>query len=330
MKNILLLLLLLFAATSCKNKELSEDDFCLKGNFSVKVVVNWEDPSSARAMRMNLFSLTPGEPDFGRDNISAAGEKTITLTYGSSHIPLCYDYNAAVDFRNEIILESFQASCREATRSTYNSLATPVSGEPTVSDPGGAFFVHSWLDPFDVELCTDCGTDDEIILNFYPKNKMYRFTYRINNVVGAEYLSSARGAASGMAATYFFSTDQLSTDRTTVLFENATYGTDRNGVGYIEGSFYTFGPVAPYQNRFTIEVLAGSTDYNTAYWDVSEQITETMTNREAKLARDGYDILIQNDPDTKLPEIKEPEGGGTSGSGFEIGVGEWDNVDIYL
>lgn len=328
MKNKLLLLLLLFAAVSCKNKELSDEDPCIIGDFDVRVVVNWEEPTNARVMRMNIFSLTPGETDFGRMPIPAIGEMMIKLTYGSSHIPLCYDYNANVSFRNETTLEEFQANCPVATRSTYNTLATPVSGEPTVSDPGGDFYVHSWLDPFEVVLCTDCGTDDEVILNFYPENKLRKFTYRINNVIGTEYLSSARGAISGMAAAYFFHTDELATERSTILFEKATYGTDRNGTGYIEGSFYAFGPVSPYQNRFTIEALSGNT-YYTAYWDVSGQITETMADREAKLARDGYDILIQNDPDTDLPEIEEPEGG-TSGSGFEIGVGEWDNVDIYL
>lgn len=332
MKHRLLLLLLLFAVTSCANKELSEEDPCaISGNAVVKVVVNWEELSDARNMRMNIFSMTQGLTDFGKDNIPTSGEKTIKLVNGASYRPFCYDYNAKnIFFRNEDVLESFHAYCVESSRQTYNTLATPVAGEKTFEDPAGDFFVHAWRDTFDVVLCDEC--DDILIINFYPENKLRQFTYRINNIVGTQYISRARGATSGMAAAYFFHTDKATTERSTVLFENATIGIDKNGVGYIEGVFYTFGPVLPYSNRFTIELLVNGNNYYTAYWDVSGQISESMANREAKLARDGYDILINNNINTDIPEIKDPGGdpGSGSGSGFEIGVGEWDNVDIYL
>ncbi|MDL2289995.1 DUF5119 domain-containing protein [Paludibacteraceae bacterium OttesenSCG-928-F17] len=325
MRNTLFLLMLIFVMISCKNKELCDGDLCKGGNIAVKVVVNWDDQSDARIMRMNIFSQTNGVADYGRDNVPYSGEKMIKLFNGASYIPLCYDYYTNVQFSNETDLESFQAYCAETSRQTYRMRATPVEGERTVEDPGGDFFVHSWQETFDVAYCSDCA--DFPVLNFYPKNILRQFTYRINNIVGAQNIASARGAISGMAATYFFNTDKLTSERSTVLFENSVAKIDEDGKGYIEGVFYTFGPVYPYRNRFTIEILAKGSEYFTAYWDMSGQISESMANRDAKLARDGYDILITNN--ANIPEIPDPEET-PDGSGFEIEVGEWDNVDIYL
>lgn len=323
MKNSLILLLLALFAISCKNKKLCDNGDCETGNITIKVVVNWETPETeARIMRKNIFSQTDGVIDYGRDVIPAGGEKYITLVENASYRPLCYDYNSKVSFRSETTLEQFQAYTADVYRATYQTLATPVSGEVTVIDPGGDFYVHSWLENFDVVFCDS----PELVLNFYPKNILRTFTYRVNNVKGATHANEGRGAISGMAAVYHFHTDELTTVRSTVLFENARMGTTSGGIEYIEGSFTTFGPVHPYQNRFTIELLAGN-NYYTAYWNVSDQIDETMTDRKAKLARDGYDILIDNGG--RIPEIPDP-GEGSSGSGFEIGVEDWDEVEIYL
>ncbi|NDV82845.1 DUF5119 domain-containing protein [Bacteroides sp. 51] len=330
MRKIHYLLLLMLITVSCKNKDLCEDDVCVGGGDKrIKVVVNWENPAEeTRAMRMNIFSTTDGVTDYGRDNIPVGGEKYITLTEGASYRPYCYDYYSNIQFRDETTIGSFQAYLVEASRATYNELASPVEGERTVNDPGGDFYVHSWVEDFDVVF----KEDPTLVLNFYPKNILRQFTYRINGIEGAQYISHARGATSGMAATYYFYTDKLATERSTILFDNSVVGTiSGTNTGYIEGEFYTFDPVFPYKNRFTIEIFSKASKYYTAYWDdVSEQIAESMADREAKLARDGYDILIENDINTKIPEIPDPGGDSGSNGGFEIDVGEWDNVDIYL
>lgn len=323
MRKLLFLLPIFFIMTACVNKELCEE-CCEQATGPVKVVVNWEDTSDARAMRMNLFSATDGVLDYGRDNIPLSGTKYITLTNNASYRPYCYDYYASnIYFRDETALQYFEAYLPQATRNTYNTLATPVPGEATVLDPGGDFFVHSWQEPFDVLYTTN-----EQVLNFYPKNLIRPFTFRINNVGGAQYITDAKGAISGVPATYYFYEDELTDTRSTILFEGAKTGT-ANGQGYIEGSFTSFAPVIPYRNRFTIEILT-SAGYYTAYWDVSGQVEESMADRPAKLARDGYDILLTNDDD--IPDIPDPGGGGGTGgsSGFEIGVGDWDEIEIYL
>lgn len=327
MKKLLLLLLLPLFALACTHKDLHDEDVCGTGDTPVKVVVNWDDPATqARAMRINIFSRSAGVEDYGRDQVPASGQKTIYLYQGASYRPLCYDYGVEnIYFRGETSLDGFEATLAGASRATYTTYASPVAGEATRAAPAGSeFYVHSWLSDFHVNPVP--GT--ELVLNFYPKNILREFTYRIDNILGVKNIQEARGAISGMPATYFFATDRATDVRSTVLFTGSRTGTDPDtGQGYIEGAFYVFYPAPPYQNRFTIEVFSKSDIYYTAYWDVSGQVAASMADRDAKLALDGYDIRITNNPDTGIPDI--PDGGGSgSGSGFEIGVGGWNDTEI--
>lgn len=327
----LLLFLLVLAAPSCKNKELSAEDPCdpMIAGWSVLVRVNWEDHErDSRQMRMSLFSQNH-HPHLDRESIDKTGLKTITVPIGCHYMPVCYDYNAKnIYFRNETDYETAEAYSMSSTRATYTSRAMPVEGEATVSEPG-SFHFHAWdkneEGAFQIVETPEDGT--EHVIDFYPEDVMREFTFCIRNVIGTNNIAEARGATSGMAASIFLATGALNPERSTVLFENAT--TSNSEVGEITGHFYTFGPLKPYSNRFTIEVLSRGSQYYTAYWDVSNQITESMADRDAKLARDGYDILIVNDPNGELPPIVPP-GGPNPGSGFDIDVDEWDNVVIYL
>ncbi len=124
-----------------------------------------------------------------------------------------------------------------------------------------------------------------------------------------------------MSASMFLATGALSGTRSTVLFENATASDEE--IGTISGHFYTFGPVGEtaedYVNRLTIEVMSTLSQYFTAYWDVSDQVAESMADRDAKLARDGYDILIENDPnDGGLPFIPGGPDDPDYNPGFDI------------
>ncbi|MDL2320291.1 DUF5119 domain-containing protein [Alistipes sp. OttesenSCG-928-B03] len=329
MKNKLFLITLtVLAAASCRHKELGEEVPCGAGDQQIKVVVHWDDPDTqARSMRINLFSQTPETVDYGRDDVPSAGVKYIYLEGGASYRPFCYDYNASsIYFRNEQNMETFEAYFSGMTRTTYEKYASPLAGETTFSAPaGGEFYVHAWTGTFDVKA----DSEEEQVIDFYPKNILRQFTYRINNITGIENVQDARGAASGMAAVFIFNTDTPTEDRSTMLFGNVVRGYDsKEGYGYLEGEFYTFGPVAPYQTRFTMELYSTAGKYYGSYWDVSGQIDESMEDREAKLARDGFDILIENNPDTDIPSIDPGEG---SGGGFDIGVGEWaDEVIIEL
>lgn len=325
---LFLILLTALAAVSCSHKELSEEDYCGTGDTPVKVVMNWDDPATqAREMRVNLFSQTSGVIDYGRDDVPVSGEKYVNLMGGADYRPFCYDYNASsIYFRNEMDMSRFEAYFSGMSRTTYDKYASPVDGEMTFSSPtNGEFYVDAWMSDFNVVA----NSPVEQVIDFYPKNILRQFTYRINNIIGQENISDACGAASGMASVFIFYTNSPSGERATMLFGNVTKGFDNDeGYGYLEGEFYTFGPKAPYNTRFTMEIYSTASKYYASYWDVSTQIAESMANRPAKLLRDGYDILIWNDPDNNIPEIDPGKG---SGSGFEIGVGDWGKeVEIYL
>ncbi len=328
---LLLLLTTMLAAWSCKNKELAAEDPCdpSVSGWSVLVRVNWDDHErDSRHMRMSLFSQNH-HPHMDRESVDHTGLKRITVPADCHYMPVCYDYNANnIYFRNETDHGSVEAYSMSSSRSTYRSRATPVDGESTVSE-ASSFHLHAWTEEeegaFRIFGAPEDGT--EHVIDFYPKDVMREFTFCIRNVIGANNISESRGAASGMAASIFLATGALNPERSTVLFEGAT--ATNAEVGEITGRFYTFGPLEPYSNRFTIEVLSRGSQYYTAYWNVSDQITESMADREDKLARDGYDILIMNDPNGGLPPIIPP-GGPNPGSGFDIDVDEWDNVVIYL
>lgn len=323
---LFLILLAALAAVSCRHKELSDDNPCGTGNTRIRVVVNWDNPAvQSRTMRMNLFSQIPGVADYGRDEIPSSGEKHIYLNDGMSYLPFCYDYNAlSIYFRNEHDISCLEAYFSGMSRATYNTYASPVPGEATYAPPAaGEFYIDACA-----AICNvDASTQQEI--HFYPKNILRQFTFRVNNIVGWNNIADARGAASGMSAAFVFNTNSPSSVRATMLFGDVQTKYDAvNGYGYLEGTFYTFCPQPPYQNRFTMELYSNAGKYYGAYWDVSSQVAASIADRDAKLALDGYDILIMNDPATHIPEIDPGNG---SGSGFDIGVGDWGNeVGVYL
>lgn len=322
MKNIFYIILpLLILATSCKNKELAMEDPCFDMGWSVLVRMNWDDHErDSRQMRMSLYSQNE-YPTLDRETVDKSGKKSVNLPVGCCYQPITYDYYAKnIYFRNETDCDKIEAYSVPSTRATYDTRATPVNGETTVSEPE-SFHMHAWDETFDITRTPADG--EQLFIDFYPKNVLREFTFRINNVTGAKNIAQARGAISGMAASMYLATGLLNTQRSTILFENATATNEE--IGSITGHFYTFGPIEPYSNRFTIEVISRLNVYYTAYWDVSDQITESMANREAKLARDGYDILINSTLPT-LPEVEEPG----DDSGFEIDIREWDDVIIYL
>lgn len=326
MKKILFTIIpLLLLSVSCKNKELSAEDPCRTTGFDVLVRMNWDDHQrDSRTMRMSLFSRNDN-PHYDRESVDKSGRKTMKLPLGCCYAPICYDYYARnVYFRNETTCEQVEAYSAASTRTTYVSRAEPVDDETTVSEPGN-FYMDAWDGTFDIVDIP--GEGEQLVIDFYPQDVMREFTFRINNVMGAKNIADARGAVSGMSASILVLTRQLSDKRSTVLFENAKASNEE--VGYIEGKFYTFGPLEPYSNRFTIEVMSRKNQYFTSYWDVSGQIAESMADRAAKLARDKYDILIDNDPNKELPPIPG-DGDPDPGSGFDINVDEWDDVTIYL
>jgi len=311
--------------SGCKNKELDYEDNCGPNPREIKVVVHWDDhETQSRIMRINLFSNTDGVPHYGRDDVPKVGEKIIKLSEGASYIPFCYDYYAAnIYFRYESDHNQFEAFCRPETRTVIEKYGNRASGEQTVSQPR-EFYVDVPDEYFSVVF--PMNNTEPLVFHFYPKNILREFTYCIKNVKGINNIKDTQGTISGMASSYLLKSKKLGNERSTLIFDDCEVGGD-NDDGYIRGRFYTFGPVEPYQNLFGIFIWSSAERVYPKEWDVSFQITESMTDRPAKLARDGYDILIEEEDIEITEETKPP---GENGSGFEVGVDEWNEVEIYL
>jgi hypothetical protein len=320
---------------SCVNKELLTDER-LPG-LTVKVAIHWDDDEIStrppQGMYLNLLSQSPAFPDYGRDVVENDQflndeYKYIRLPYSGSFLSLCYDYYGSknVYFANEDN-ELVEAYCVSMSRSTYNTRVDPPDDEQTVGEPG-IFYVDR-VNPFEV-ISPTANLQDTITLSFYPQNVMQRFTFKIRNVIGAKRIADARGAMSGMSASYFIATGNLSSYASTILFgDNVDWDWDENDEadGWITGSFYTFGRLDA-SNNFTIEILTQGEHYFYHTWPVTDQMIAAINSNHAR--PDGYDIIIDNDPDTGLPEIVDQGDTSSGGAGFDVTVEEWQNEKVVL
>ena len=302
-KLIVFAILLPALLVACKNKDLCYDHPHGQG---VEVKINWEEgvTKPRQGMRTNLFSVVSG-PDYGISDMSVDGG-TIYLYPETSYLSLCYDYFGSqnIYFRNETDSEKIEAYCASLVRASYTR-AFP--DENTVAEPG-IFYVDR-VNRFDV-----LQSEVKQILNFYPKNVLKTYTFRVRHIKGAEFITATRAALSGMSASYFLSTGELATQPSTILF-NATVDKEK---GWIVGAFRAFGRLDAI-NNFTIEILYPSAtgEIFSQSWDVTDQMI-----RIGHIDQE-FDIEIETDI-TIIPS--EPGGD----SMFDATVREWDEERIPI
>ena len=302
-KKIIVTILLPALLVACENKELCYDH--PHGQF-VKVEINWENgvAKPRQGMRTNLFSVTEAR-DFGIKDMTANGD-TIQLYPGTSYMSLCYDYYGSqnVYFRNENDVDKAEAYCASLVRASYTR-AFP--DENTVAEPG-IFYVDR-VNRFDVTQSKEVQ-----VLNFYPKNVLKTYTFRVKEIKGAEHITATRAALSGMSASYFLTTGDLAAQPSTVLF-NATVDIDN---GWIVGSFRAFGRLDA-TNSFTIEILYPSAtgDIVSQSWDVTDQMVKVgQIDSEFDIEIDTDILIIPSEPGNN--------------SMFDATVSEWDNEVIPI
>lgn len=299
MKKIVFILSLIGLCLSCKNKELCYLDHPHGGN--VKVVIHWNDTDRipAKGMRTNLFSLG-NHPNFGINDMSSRGG-VLNIPYGKSYMALCYDYFGTenIFFSNENDSTGIEARSQILVRSTY-SKAYPSENTVSEACPFYAAKVERFENPF---------STDTVELHFFPQNVTSVYTFEVINIRGAQFITATRGALSGLSASYFISTRQLSTSSSTVLCDAAP---DVPG-GRITGTVSTFGRVAGMGNIFTIEILYPSAHNGIIQmsWDVTSQVDI------------GNHIIVNADLDI----IPDANGGG---SAFQTDVREWEEITVPL
>ena len=302
-KLIVVAILLPALLVACKNKDLCYDH---PHGLGIEVRVNWEPGMTKpkQGMRLNLFSVSE-TPYHDYDDMST-DRKMIYLYPETSYLSLCYDYYGSqnIYFRNETDIDKIEAYCASLVRASYTR-AFP--DENTVAEPG-IFYVDR-IDKFDV-----LRADTVQVMNFYPKNVLKTYTFRVKHIKGAEFITATRAALSGMSASYFLSTGELATQPSTILF-NATV--DKKN-GWIVGAFRAFGRLDAI-NNFTLEILYPSAtgEIFSQSWDVTDQMI-----RIGHIDQE-FDIEIETDI-TIIPS--EPG----SDSMFDATVNEWKEEPIPI
>jgi hypothetical protein len=238
-----------------------------------------------------------------------------------------------------------------------------LPGEVTVSEPQPHTLYMAHRDaPFTI----DALPGDTLELPLSPDNVLHEYTFLIYGVKGLENVSDIKGAISGMAGSYFPALGKATDAPSTILFTGIeiytrgqqrpwseqqralfTAGWDDPATGWTDdwliGRFCAFGlaDLTEIRNRLTIECLTPATRYYHASWGYrQEQWEESVTaqllaatgvngtpeEQQAWRARNGgFDVVLDNQGRLVIPE---DEIGGDDG--FDIGVGEWDNVIIPL
>ncbi|WP_245904129.1 DUF5119 domain-containing protein [Dysgonomonas alginatilytica] len=290
---------------SCENKDLCPT--CRNiDDQPLRLVINWRvgQVKPVQGMRANLFSLND-MPSYGIDQVSCDGD-ILYLPLQSKVKTFCYSYQGNnIYFRNETDINQLEAYTSQTTRATYSK---SFPDEKTYAEPLGPFYAGT-NESFEVTPSTV-----PLVLNVWVENLIKTYTFEVRNVKGTRFISSTRGAIAGMSNSIFLETMALSPSVSTLLF-NATANTSENK---IEGSFQTFGHQSFASNIFTIEILYPSATGGILQksWDVSSQVN----------IPGNYHIII-DDADIDIPD------GGSSGStdsGFEVDVNEWENETVIL
>lgn len=302
------ILALAVIAVSCRNKDLY-DPTSLEGfNRRVAVRINWDqglNVPTVDGMRINLFSLSPDTPDYGKDDVWATGGE-VRPQLGATYKTYAYNYAGNnVKFVNESDVDLIEAVSSLLSRATY-SRAFPE--EPTVDQVKGDF--HVGINPGYTVL----NTDEPQFIDVSPANAVKTYTFEVRGVEGAEFISQTRGGISGFSASYFLATGALSATSSTVLFNAQANGAQNT----ITGSFRTFGRLDE-TNNFTIEILYPSNTPGSGIvqktWDVTGQI-EGGTN---------YHIVI-DDAGIEIPD----EGGPGGADGWDVDLNDWNDITVPL
>ena len=276
----------------------------------VSVRINWQAGQTIpyiNGMRINIFSLDPAAPNYGKDDVPWNGA-SVRLRPNVSYKTYAYNYiGNNIQFRNESDPALIEATSSSLVRATY-SRAFP--DEPTINSITGD--MHLGVNP-SYTVSPHQATGDQYI-DVYPESIIYTYTYEIRGITGAQFIRAARGGISGFSASYFFATGLLSTTSSTVLFDNASVNVAN---GTITGSFKTFGRLNT-TNNFTVEILFPSNTPGSGIvqetWDVTVQINNGT----------NFHIVIDNSG------IVIPDEGGEDAGGWQVDLNDWNTVNVPL
>lgn len=196
-------------------------------------------------------------------------------------------------------------------RATSNSELLPVPGERVALEPEPVYSAG-------VEKIA-ITPGDTINLKLSSRYNLYSVEFR--NTGSLKDVAQMSAAISGMAESVYLSSGNLSAETVTIPF-SVTAGDDDNS---IVGTFHTFGhnesATTPHRIALYLIMKSGKQYKFTSgdHLDVSEQVHNSSDKNNLRIIVSGIEIPGDN-------EI----GGGESGGGWDVGLDDWDEVNIEI
>ena len=320
-QSILSVGLVVLALTACEPRELCYDH--THGiQAPVQLSFDWQKAPTAQPMGMTVlfYNLDNPSGDPIRYDLQGMAGGTVQLPFGR-YQAVAYNYDTeTILYRNWSLPGTLEAYTRSSTLEEGTRFAPSRSpmpraisteNQPVILEPDMLWCAVST--PFIVNATTG---EQTVVLQ--PTSRVREITVTIHNVPNLQYTSQFGGALSGLAASVWMASGQVSEDLATEAFPASIIDATT-----LQMHIRIFGhcPHANegviYNHLLTIYAILA----DESKWYYSQDITDQL--HDALSSSDDTHVYIELDG---LP-IPKPI---VNGSGFQPVVDGWQSIEIYL
>lgn len=311
LKGVLAVIALVVSLSSCRHKELYDEEI----NYQdVEVVFDWRNAPDANpaSMVLYLYEQKGGTPlryvfsgrDGGKIRLPYGTYNSITMN--GDDTDWAYDNNI-----NDI--DNFTTVTHEVhpsiASSTYSAHVSRADESKIVENPK-----MLWSDRVDGFTLSSADYNTRKVLTLYPEEAVCHYTVTVLDVENIDSVSGTKieGILSGLAEGFKHGQQTNGGESVIMPLElNVDVADDK-----LSGQFLTFGEETHEQHKDILSLYLNLADGSRWYSDFD--VTDQVHN-----AKDPHhvDIVIRG--------IKLPVGEGSPG-GFTADVSPWQRVDIYL
>lgn len=318
--NMLFVGFIVLALMACEPRELCYDHIrCAQA--SVQVVFDWQKAPAAQpsAMTVLFYDLDNPSNEPIRYDLPGMEGGTVQIAFGRYQV-VAYNYDTeTILYRDQLTMESLEAytrssSLEEETRmaATRNAMprAPQTEHEPVILEPDPLWCGVS------TPLTVTAGKEDQRVV-LQPTPRFRLITITIHNVPNLQYTNQFGGALSGLAASVWMASGEVSEECATQAFPVTVVDATT-----LQMQLRIFGH-CPHAgngvvNKHLLTIYAILADGSK--WYYSQDITEQLHDA---LSFDDTHVYIELDG---LP-LPKPI---VNGSGFQPTIDGWQGAEIYV
>ena len=316
--------------SSCTHKDLCYNHNVHAHRYHINVIADyrcvWEERISGPDWDLEwpehylpYESFLPGKPSGLRViNFGESGQSNIHNVPADGGLVYLYEgYNDLLFYNNDteyIIFTreadkaSTRASTRTRTRASYKGSEFANEGEPTVAAPDMLYanyierhMAEKVLSPSDIEI------------TLQPLVFTYKIRYEFES--GLEYVSTTRGALSGMAGSVLMNTGVTAADPATILYdcEMTEYGARAKVMSFGIPAYpnENYQPKAGNKHALNLEVMLKNGNVINYDFDVTDQVS---------IQPHGGVIVVKG-------IVVEKEEGMQGSGAFDVDVNDWGDYE---